>query len=451
MELNTATLQQQLKQLPRLPHYYVAFSGGVDSLVLLHLLAGLRQQNPDLNLSAIHIHHGLQQQANSWAEHCQKIAQQLDVDIQVVHVNVSAEGSQEAAAREARYQAFAQIIQPGEGLLLAHHLDDQAETLLLQLFRGAGVAGLAAMPAISEFASGWLIRPLLDVPRQDIEAYAKGQQLDWIEDPSNINTEFDRNFIRHDIMPGLLHRWPSLANTLSRAASHQAEAAGLLDVLAEQDYQVCKGPHQEQYTMSVSALLILEPARQRNVLRYWVRQVCQLPLPDTRHMQRILSEVLTASEDATPLVEWRYNTQVVELRRYRDELYVQPVSEYSSSEEAFMSQYPWDLQQPFTLPDGSVLQLEQAQGIGLKANLVGQENIRVGFRQGGEKCRPVGRGHTHSLKKLMQEWGIPPWLRERIPLIFVDDEIAQVVGYCLCEPFQADSDEKGVFISQTGV
>lgn len=451
MELNTAYLQQQLNQLPRLSHYYVAFSGGVDSHVLLHLLAQLRHQQPELNLSAIHIHHGLQAQSDDWVQHCQSVCQQLDVSIQVEQVSVSEKGSQEAAAREARYHVFKELIQSGEGLLLAHHLDDQAETLLLQLFRGAGVAGLSSMPTVNEFADGWLLRPLLDVSRQHIEAYANAQNLQWIEDPSNTDTEFDRNFIRHDVMPVLTQRWPSLTNTLSRAASHQAEAAGLLDILAEQDYEVCKGPHQERHTLSVPSLLQLEPARQRNILRYWIRKIVQLPLPDTRHMQRILSEVLTASEDAMPLVEWRYHSQAVELRRYRDEIYVQASAEYLPSAEAYMSKYPWDLLQPFTLPDGSILQLEQTEGVGLKASLMGQDNIRIGFRQGGEQCRPVGRGHRHSLKKLMQEWGIPPWLREHVPLLYVGDEIAQVVGFSLCEPFQADSDEKGLFISQTGV
>lgn len=445
MELNSAYLQHHLGQLPRLPHYYVAFSGGVDSHVLLHLLVQLRKQQPELSISAIHIHHGLQQQADQWAEHCQSVADSLDVDLKLMHVTVSEQGSLEAAAREARYQAFAEIIQPGQGLLLAHHLDDQAETILLQLFRGAGVPGLAAMPAHTEFAAGWLIRPLLDVPRQPIEAYAREHKLGWIEDPSNLDTGFDRNFVRHKLMPVLRQRWPSITNTVSRAARHQSEAAYLMDCLAEQDYQQCKGLNQEQHTLSVSGLLGLEPARQRNVIRYWLRNVCQLAVPDTRHMQRVLAEVLAASEDAMPLVEW----QGVELRRYRDEIYAGDSAALLHGKEALMVHYPWDLKHAFRLPDGSTLQPEPVTGIGLKASLLGRNNIRVGFRQGGEQCRPVGRGHRHSLKKLMQEWGVPPWLRERVPLIFVENEIAQVVGYCLCEPFQADSDEKGVFISQT--
>lgn len=447
MELNTAYLQQKLNLLPRLSHYYVAFSGGVDSHVLLHLFSELSKQEPGLNVSALHIHHGLQQQADSWTDHCKKIAQNMSIDIQVIHVNVSEQGSQEAAAREARYQAFKKVVLQGEGLVLAHHLDDQAETILLQLFRGAGVTGLSAMPSVASFVDGWLFRPLLDVPRASIESYANTHHLQWIEDPSNLDTRFDRNYLRHEVLPVLVKRWPSLTSTLSRAASHQAEAAGLLDVLAEQDYQVCAGPHLELNTLSVSLLMTLDAARQRNILRYWLRKVCHLPLPDTRHMWRIQSEVMNASEDATPLVEWRG----VELRRYRDELFAQASSEKHKYLIAYMNQYPWDLVHPFQLPDGSLLKTEEMTGIGLKASLLGNTNVYVGFRQGGEQCRPVGRGHRHSLKKLMQEWGIPPWLRERVPLIFVGDVIAQVVGYCLCEPFQADHHEKGLFISQTDV
>lgn len=445
MELNTAYLQQQLDRLPTLTRYYVAFSGGRDSHVLLHLLASLRQQHPQLDICAIHVHHGLQEQADKWVDHCTKVGEDLGVEVQVRYVNVKKEGSLEAAAREARYQAFKEMIQPGEGLLMAHHLDDQAETLLLQLFRGAGVAGLSAMPAVTAFANGWLARPLLDVPRKHIEKYAVTHHLDWIEDPSNLDTTFDRNYLRHEVLPELKTRWPSLINTLSRAASHQAEAAALLEVLAEQDFQECKGSHQALQTLSVSSLLKLDAGRQRNLLRYWLRQVRHLSLPDTRHLMRIQSEVLPASLDATPLVEW----SGAEVRRYRDELYAQSVATDPGTRESYMIKYPWDLQGVFHLPDGTQLFPEQTTGVGLKASLADKGDIQVGFRQGGEECRPAGRGHRHSLKKLMQEWGIPPWLRDRVPLIFVGDDIAQVVGFCLCEPFQAGKDEKAVYISQT--
>ena len=446
MELNAAYLQQKLNQLSRLPRYYVAFSGGVDSCVLLYLLNQLRQQQPELDIKAIHVNHGLQTQAGDWARYCQNVCDELEIPLLIKSVKVVLDNGQspEAAAREARYAVFREMLGEGEGLFMAHHQDDQAETVLLQLFRGAGAAGLAAMPESIAFEKGWLLRPFLGVAREQIEDYANQHGLKWIEDPSNIDTGFDRNFLRHDIIPKLTCRWPSLNTTLSRVASHQAEAARLLDVLAEQDYQLAQG--QTPQTLSVSAVLMLDAGRQRNLLRYWLKTICQLSTPDSRHLQRILSEVLLAAVDASPLVEWGE----VEVRRYRDELYALSASSAKDVAESFLQQ-PWNLDKPFILPDGSTLQIKQTQGKGLKQSLAKRSDVSVGFRQGGEDCRPVGRGHRHSLKKLMQEWGIPPWQRDHIPLLFVGDEPAQVVGYCLCEPFQAEPDEIGLFISQTGV
>lgn len=446
MELDAAYLLNKLNQLPRLSRYSVAYSGGVDSHVLLYLLSLLRRQQPDLNIQAIHVNHGLQQQADDWAQHCQKICDELDIPLLVMSVNVVLDNgkSPEAASREARYAVFREILGYGEGLLMAHHQDDQAETVLLQLFRGAGTSGLAAMPGSAVFEKGWLLRPFLDISRQQIEDLASKSNLKWIEDPSNVEISFDRNYLRHDIIPRLKSRWPALDVTLGRVATYQAEAAHLLEILAEQDYQQAIG--QTPQTLSVSAVLKHDAGRQRNLLRYWIKKVRQLPLPDSRHLQRILSEVLPAAPDSSPLVEWHE----VAVRRYRDELYVQPASFYQGFSEQFPQQ-PWDLDKPFRLPDGTELQVSQIRGKGLSQELTVGSKVSIAFRQGGEGCRSVGRGHTHSLKKLMQEWGVPPWLRDRIPLIYIDGKLAQVVGYCICEPFQAKKDEMGLFISQTGI
>jgi tRNA(Ile)-lysidine synthase len=196
-------------------------------------------------------------------------------------------------------------------------------------------------------------------------------------------------------------------------------------------------------TLSIKALAKIAPARQRNLLRYWLKQVCQLPLPDSRHLQRILDEVLPAAPVASPQVAWAD----VEVRRYRDGLYAHYQSSVEDLSAAFVRLSWPNPVEPLLLPDGTQLTMQRCQGQGLKQ--ASADDISVGYRQGGESCRPLGRGHRHSLKKLMQEWGVPPWQRGRIPLIFVGDELAQVVGYCLCEPFQAGPDEIGVFISQT--
>lgn len=437
MDLTPAYLQQQLQQFPRVSRYHVAFSGGCDSLVLLHLLAQLHQQQP-LELHAIHIHHGLQQQADQWATHCQRVCEQLSIPITIEYVDIDHCGKGiEAAAREARYSVFKHLLGEGEGLLLAHHQDDQAETLMLQLLRGAGVTGLAAMPAQARFGKGWLLRPLLDCSRQQLENYAREQELDWIEDPSNRDTRFDRNFLRQEVMPLLASRWPAVKPVLSRVAAHQAEAMGLLQELAELDWQQCRD---RDNTLSIAAMNNLGMTRQRNLVRYWVKQLHGFEAPDSKHLARIMNEVIPAAGDAMPEVCWGN----VEVRRYRGLLFV------SGSRAAIPEQaLPWDARSSIQVNEEISLKAESLEGMGLKLAEIENHTLTIRFRQGGEVCRPAGRQHHHSLKKLMQEWGIPPWLRDRVPLIYLDDELAQVVGHCLCEPFVATGKEKGVLVSKT--
>ncbi|HSP01681.1 MAG TPA: tRNA lysidine(34) synthetase TilS, partial [Thioalkalivibrio sp.] len=257
-----------LQTLPPASRLVVAFSGGLDSHVLLHALAALCGEG-FYELHAIHIHHGLNSQADAWADHCARVCRDLDVGLEVIAVNArAARGeSPEAAARAARYQALASCMKEGDGLLTAHHRRDQAETLLLQLLRGAGSAGLAAMPRWQPLGSGWHGRPLLDVSREAIEDYARERDLHWIEDNSNLDARFDRNLLRQQVMPLLRARWQGVDETLARAAAHQAEGLGLLGDLARQDLEQIRG--ELPGTLSVSELTGLRPARIRNVLRFW--------------------------------------------------------------------------------------------------------------------------------------------------------------------------------------
>ncbi len=432
------TLLKQLKKFPPTQHYWVAYSGGCDSHVLLHALAALREQLAALNISALHINHGLSDEADDWAAHCEKVAADLDVDFKVVAVDAMGEAgeSPEAAARQARYHIFENIMDEADGLLLAHHEDDQAETLLLQLFRGAGVRGLAAMPRHVAFGRGWLARPLLGLTRQQLRDYAQATGLRWIEDPSNQSLAFDRNFLRQNIIPDLLPRWPALAQTLSRAADHQASASTLLDELAADDLATLTGSRSG--CLSIAGLGLLSRTRQDNVLRYWIHQR-GVSLPATVQLQRIHDELLSAREDAQPQVGWA--TSVI--RRYRDDLYLLPAKVLQC--EALS----WDLKAKLGLSDGRDLSVELHPGAGLKAALNARSDISVRFRQGAEVCRPAGRGQTHRLKTLWQEWGVPPWERDHIPLIYVGEEIAQVVGYCVCEPWQAGADEDGLLVTES--
>lgn len=431
-----AHLRRTLAVLPPAARYYVAFSGGLDSQVLLHALAQLRDELA-APVAAIHIHHGLSPNADRWAAQCRAACAALGVPLEVREVQarpVDGEG-REAAARAARYAAFADILEADDVLLTAHHQDDQAETLLLMLLRGAGVAGLAGMPACRGLGRGRLARPLLPLSRQALRDYAVHHGLTWVEDESNFDTSLQRNFLRHEVLPRLRDGWPAADRALARSAAHLGEAAELLAELAAGDVAALAGAGTD--TLSVAGLLTLSPARRRNALRYWIVQ-CGLPLPSTVQLQRIEREALAARADAEPQVAW----PGAEVRRYRDRLYA--LAPLAPPPEQTLS---WDLQRPLSLPAGlGTLLAEPGRGAGLARVRCAGARITVGFRRGGERCAPAGRGEHHALKKLLQEAGVPPWQRARIPLLFVDDQLAQVVGHWACRPFAAAEHEEAIFI-----
>ncbi len=423
-----STLTQHLSHLPvSCRRVYVGYSGGLDSSVLLHALVTANMVTPVRQIIAIHIHHGLSPHADAWTAHCQTVTQQLNIPLQIVRVDAKAGTGQspEAAARAARYKAFADIIQTDDVLMLAHHSDDQAETFLLQLLRGAGVRGLSAMPAFIEFASGWLSRPLLSLSRQQLQTYATEQGLRWIDDESNDNTDFDRNYLRHHIMPLLNARWPAAAECISRSASHCVEADGLIQELATIDYVsvVVQSPfllstpqdcafRSQQTQLDIQKLTQLDEPRQRNLLRYWLHQL-NLPMPSAKKLQQILQTVIHSRHDATPIVNW----PGAEVRRFRHHLYAMPPLPLHD----VTWQCEWDVQRDLVLPaDIGVLKAKNYK------ELAAGKALTIKFRQGGEVIALPGRAGHHSLKKLMQEWNIPPWLRDRIPLIYRDGELVHV-------------------------
>jgi tRNA(Ile)-lysidine synthase len=434
------SLQTQLASLPAVPHYWVAYSGGVDSHALLHALTALRDNLPG-ELGAVHVNHGLQAAAADWAAHCETVCRELAVPL--VGLNVDGRpgsgDSPEAAARAARYAALDGWLPAGHGLLTAQHRDDQAETLLLQLLRGSGVKGLAAMPVVATLGAGLLLRPLLDVSRRELQAYADRQRLHWVEDPSNTDTGLDRNYLRQRIVPELRRRWPAVAQTLARSAQHCAEAARILEQVAAADVADLAGPAGD--TLALGGLQALTAERRRNALRSWLQQRCGA-LPSTAVLSRILHDILASRPDASPCVRW----SGFEVRRYRDRLYLlrqAPVRDPGR-------RLAWSLDGNLELPDaGGTLHARRASGHGLRVAAVSGP-VAVAFRQGGERCRPAGRPHHHSLKKLLQECGVPPWERPRIPLIYVGNQLAAVAGFWVCEPFCAAPGEPGFAIEWSG-
>ncbi len=400
--------------------YRVALSGGLDSSVLLHALTCAWHDGlPPLR--AVHVNHGLQAEAEAWAEHCRRFCAGLGVELSLLRVDARARAgeSPEATARHARYQALAELLQTNEALLTAHHRDDQAETLLLQLLRGAGPRGLAAMPPSRRLGAGLLLRPLLEYDRAELEAYARQHSLVWVEDPSNREHAFERNFLRHQVMPLLRQHWPGLNKTLVRSARACAEAAALNEQLAQQDL----GPAQGE-VLPLARLRALPPARRRNVLFHWLR--CQgAGLPSAAQMAQ-LEQIAAAAQDATPQVGW--GEWVV--WRYRDALYLLSRAET----RPLCGVLEWDGRTPLVLPGLGRLEAHPVRGRGLRSDTL-EGCLQIRFRRGGERCRIRGQGHRRALKKLLQDAGVPPWQRWRIPLLFIDDQLAAVIGHWVCEPF----------------
>jgi tRNA(Ile)-lysidine synthase len=437
-EFSWQRLAKVLQRFPSARRYWVAFSGGLDSHALLHAATVLRDQPALPEVWAAHINHGLHPEADDWERHCANVCQALNVPFWARRVRAQPRTgeSPEAAARQARYRALLPLIAEGDLLLIAHHLDDQAETLLFQLMRGAGPSGLAAMPACAPFGKGWLGRPLLEVSRATLERYGYAQRLRWITDSSNIDTRYDRNFIRHQVLPTLQARWPSVNRTLSRVVANQQDVVHLLEDVAAGDCAAIAGSVPR--TLSRRRLLALAPERQRNVVRNWLRSLA-LPMAARTHLEAILLDAAFGREETSPCIRW----PGAEVRRYRDDIYamrprlVAPKLQRSP---------PWDFKAPLELAYGQ-LSATTVRGAGLSASQAELGPVEVRFRDGGERCRPAGRRCTRMLKKLFQEQGVPPWDRGWLPLIYIDGELAAVADLWVCEPFAAREGEHGWLLS----
>ena len=434
----THELLNVVQSWPAAGRYYVAYSGGLDSHVLLFAMHSLKSRLR-CDISAIHVNHNLNERAGEWAEHCKGICSGLGIELEIVEIDAkSPKGeSQEAWARKVRYEAMEAIVKQDEMLLTAHHSDDQAETLLIQLLRGSGPAGLAAMPAICRFGAGYHARPLLHYTRQQLQEFAQENEISWINDDSNKDMRFDRNLIRHEILPRLRKRWPSVTDTLSRAARLQAQSAELLEELASVDMDSCLVKEME--ALDIRCLKKLSSARCSNLLRYWVK-TSGFPGPDSRQSHQILTDVVDAKADANPCVSW----PGAEVRRYHNYLFVmKPLPEPAGPEKR-----NWKLGEACRLPVG-ILQAYRGRGEGIRANVCPDGTLQVGFREGGEVIKREGNQHHQQLKKLFQEYDIPAWLRNYIPLLYKDDRLVSVAGKWIDQKFAAAPGEEAWQINWT--
>jgi len=402
----------------------VAYSGGADSTALLAALAALRTRH-GFELRALHVNHQLQAGADAMAAAARRSARQLRVHCELLQEPVRpARGeSPEAAARTVRNAALQRELRVGEWLLLAQHLDDQFETVLLQLLRGAGLAGLAAMPE----AAGYTLRPLLGVKRSSLHEYLRRRGLPWHDDPSNQDERFDRNYLRRRVAPLLEARWPAAAVTIARSAGLAAEAQQLLETLADQSLSNAV----DGSALQVAVLRRLTPAACHNALRRWLA-LRALPLPDQRRLQEIAGPMLRARHDSQPQVAWPGAL----VRRHGDLLYALATlaapgpAPVALAGGAAPRLWDWRLQPRLLLPDGGQLELriDEAGPLSLSA-LPDQFEIR--FRLGGERL--AARHGQQSLKRLLQERHLPPWLRSSVPLLYAGERLVAVADWW-CEP-----------------
>ncbi len=430
----------------------LGLSGGVDSIVLLNLLYQWSLKN-SRSLRALHVHHGISPHANSWAAFCADSCEKLNVPLQVERVNIAPLRAMgvEAAARQLRRAAL--LSQPADYIVLAHHQDDQAETLLLQLLRGAGVRGAAAMPMIKQAIAKQvihetthtktLLRPLLDVPRSELVKYAQARGLQWIEDESNADDRYPRNFLRHRVLPVLEARFPAYRATLSRSARNFAEASELLDELALQDWALQDLNQHAQVnkaTLKVSRLSELNSARGKNLLRYFFAGL-NAPTPDSIQLEEMLHQLCHARSDATVCV----NFGGWQVRRYRGMVYAAPICSVLTKEFRENFCVAWRGESVLPISNlGGTLYFQSVSGQGISLQKLRLKPVTVRLRRGAERIRPHAQRPTRTLKNLLQEHAIPPWQRDHLPLLFCGEDLVWVAGVATAEDYRSQSGETGM-------
>lgn len=406
---------QQIASLNPAPRrWLIAHSGGLDSQVLLHLAA---RHLPANSVQVLHINHQIQTQSEQWAQFSAAQAKALELDHRTFTLTLGSRS--ESSAREGRYAAFARHLQDQDCLLMGHHADDQAETLLFRLLRGTGLSGLSGIPVQRTLSAGQLFRPLLSVPRSQLESWAKAQGLQWIDDPSNQQNHYDRNYLRNRVMPILAERWPGFVGRWGQTAELVSESEQLLNDYLDRDLAELQGNQRQLYC----GLLPLEPSRRRALLRRWL-QVQGITVGIER-LQRIESELIGAAVDAQP--QLKFGNRL--LRRYRQQLFCLPAK--SLPPESLEGEFQAG---EFELGDGLLQVTAASHGL---ASLAG---VRLVRRQGGEQLRPYGRNGSCSLKKLLQEQHVPPWQRESWPLLIRGGEVVAVPGICVCENAYSESE-----------
>ncbi|SEK82270.1 tRNA(Ile)-lysidine synthase [Colwellia chukchiensis] len=450
MNIIESALLQRFKTCPD-QRLIIAYSGGVDSQVLLAALAKLKAQGHLTNaLLVYHVHHGLSPHADAWQRFAKQQSQHYGIPFATANLSLHKQPQQslEAIARDGRYQLLIQASAEPAIIVTGHHLNDQAETFLLSLKRGAGLKGLSAMPADLPLAQHVLARPLLTISRAEIVAYAQQHQLDWVEDESNTDEHYDRNFLRQQVLPILAQRWPSINKTMARSAQHCYEAQQLLDELAEQDLQLCQRSHEQ---LSIEKLVQLSERRLKNLIRYFLAQHKHL-MPSEQQLAQICLQ-LHAAPDKSPVVQLANAC----IRRFKQTLYLtdiyhdvarwqQNINLQRLSAKAVVEVLlPDQLGELYFTSTAMKTQTSHSWQEQVKAPKV-EQTVKICFAHDNPTCLPAYRQHSRSLKKVLQELAIPPWQRKRLPLLFYDNQLVAVIGHFVCKGYVPTEATNSYFI-----
>ncbi|NVJ62036.1 MAG: tRNA lysidine(34) synthetase TilS [Gammaproteobacteria bacterium] len=424
--------------------WWLGLSGGADSMVLLELLYEFKRTRPDLKLGAIHVNHSISPNAHNWAEFCKKCCQDYNIEYYERTIQIGNQTRQglEKPLREARWQAFSDVIQDSflsneEGsikpvLFVAHHQDDQVETLLLNLLRGTGVAGASGMSEWEERSDFFLARPLIDIPKQSIITFAEENNLDWVDDESNQEVQYRRNFLRHNVLPVIAEQWPNYSQTLSRFTRNMQMTGQLVSELAKIDVRAT----QLGDGLDLNKFRVLSFERQLNLLRHWILQK-QRYSPSEVQLTEMLKQLKNLDSDSN--FQFKLNDDVLTV--HENELLL--ISEKLFNAESY--EYIWrDLSKPIDIQEiNGTLLVEKGGELRLPNS---SETVRVCSRKGGENCWPILRDKRTSLKKVFQELGIARWKRASVPLVFYNDILVCVVGVFVCKEGLVEKEQQGINI-----
>jgi tRNA(Ile)-lysidine synthase len=403
-----------LAAVPKTNRYWLGFSGGADSTALLLAMLELGSKLPAPVL-ALHFNHGLSPDAGLWLKHCREFCKSRDIAFRSEALEIDPDGgtSIEEEARNLRYQAVERILEPGEIYLTAHHADDQAETLFLNLMRGSGVDGLAGIPVLRKLGHGWVARPLLDTHKSALTAYLRKREITWLEDPSNKDESFDRNFLRQRLFPMLEQRWPGVTGRLIKTARH---ARATSNALAELLDRLCGEFVRDDHRLPLEPFLELDQAMQSLVLRHWLRRWEISPLPEAR-MIEFVKQLAESSESGQAEVKWGE----WQMKRYRNSVWLQAGGPLPSCTEQDWGPKP-NPNSHHSLDLGLHLGHVQLDGSALRV----PAGWRIGHRREGDRMQLHPDGPKRKIKHLFQESAVPPWLRSSVPILYWDGEVAAV-------------------------